>query len=191
MIDASQSVGAMPLDVGRLRPDFLVASATSGCWGRSVSASSTSPSEHRDGEPLEQNWIARAGSEDFARLVDYRDEYQPGARRFDIGQRTSFHLVPMAIAALEQILAWEVARIAATLGGDDGGDRRALCRRSGSPLAQPDQRGPHMLGVGAARRRARVDPARALRRPAATQPCAERRCGSPRISTSRRRTWTG
>jgi hypothetical protein len=29
--------------------------------------------EHREGEPLEENWIVRAGSEDFARLVDYRD----------------------------------------------------------------------------------------------------------------------
>ena len=25
--------------------------------------------------PLEQSWLTGAGSEDFARLVDYRDEY--------------------------------------------------------------------------------------------------------------------
>ena len=31
------------------------------------------------------NWIGRAGSEDFASLVDYHDAYQPGARRFDVG----------------------------------------------------------------------------------------------------------
>src|SRR5439155_6923127 len=71
--------------------------------------------EHRGGEPVEQNWIAREGSEDFARLVDYRDEYQPGARRFDVGQRTNFELVPMAIAALEQLRSWQVTRVAATL----------------------------------------------------------------------------
>ena len=104
VIDGSQSIGAMPFDVARAaarlrrRP-----SATSGCSVRSASRTSTSPSEHRDGAPIEQNWIARAGSEDFARLVDYRDDYQPGARRFDVGQRTQFELVPMAIAALEQV----------------------------------------------------------------------------------------
>lgn len=72
-------------------------------------------SRGRQGEPLEENWILRAGSEDFARLVDYRDEYQPGARRFDFGQRTQFELLPMAIAALEQIADWQVPRVAATL----------------------------------------------------------------------------
>ena len=44
---------------------------------------------HRHGQALEQNWILRADSEDFARLVDYRDELQPGARRYDVGQRTT------------------------------------------------------------------------------------------------------
>ena len=40
--------------------------------------------------------------------MDYRDDYQPGARRFDVGQRTKFELVPMAIAALEQLTEWGV-----------------------------------------------------------------------------------
>ena len=64
---------------------------------------------------LEQNWITRAGSEDFAGLVDYQDAYQPGARRFDMGERANFHLMPMAIAALEQLLEWEVPAVADTL----------------------------------------------------------------------------
>ena len=63
----------------------------------------------------EQNWINRSGSENFARLTDYQDDFQPGARRFDVGQRTNFTLTPMAIAALTQILDWQVARIATTL----------------------------------------------------------------------------
>ena len=40
--------------------------------------------------------------EDFNRLVDYRDDYQPGARRFDVGQRGNFVSVPMATEALRQ-----------------------------------------------------------------------------------------
>ena len=71
--------------------------------------------DRQDGEPLEYGWSPRAGSEDFARLVDYRDEYAPGARRYDMGEMSNFHLMPMAIAAMEQILAWGVDNIAATL----------------------------------------------------------------------------
>ncbi|MGH7443573.1 MAG: aminotransferase class V-fold PLP-dependent enzyme, partial [Longimicrobiales bacterium] len=53
----------------------------------------------------------RAGSRDFRALVDYRDDYQPGAIRFDVGERSNFILVPMAIAALEQVLDWGAAAI--------------------------------------------------------------------------------
>ena len=38
--------------------------------------------QHHDGRPLEHNWIARQGSEDFARLVDYKMDFQPGAIPF-------------------------------------------------------------------------------------------------------------
>ena len=48
-------------------------------------------------------------------LVDYRADFQPGARRFDVGQRGNFHLLPMAVAAMEAIRAWGVAEIQQTL----------------------------------------------------------------------------
>ena len=100
VIDGSQSAGAMPLDVGALRPDFVVSVGYKWLLGPFGVGYLYVAEEHRGGEPVEQNWIVRDGSEDFARLVDYRDGYQPGARRFDVGQRTKFELVPMAIAAL-------------------------------------------------------------------------------------------
>ncbi len=88
VIDGSQSVGAMPLDIEQLRPDFLVSVGYKWLLGPFSVGYLYVAEEHRLGEPLEENWILRSGSEDFARLVDYRDEYQPGARRFDVGQRT-------------------------------------------------------------------------------------------------------
>ena len=105
----------MPFDVGAVRPDFVVTVGYKWLLGPLGVSYLYVAEEHRTGEPIEQNWIAREGSEDFARLVDYRDEYQPGARRFDVGQRTNFELVPMAIAALEQLGSWQVSRIAAML----------------------------------------------------------------------------
>ncbi len=83
----------------------------------------------------------------FAALVDYQDAYQPGARRFDAGQRTKFELIPMAIAALEQILAWQIPRIAATL-AQTTADIARQASSLGLDVAPDHQRGPHMLGIG-------------------------------------------
>ena len=46
----------------------------------------------QDGIPLEEGWIARENSEDFSSLVQYNDNYQPGALRFDVGERSNFIL---------------------------------------------------------------------------------------------------
>ena len=80
VIDGSQSIGAMPFDVARLRPDFVTSVGYKWLLGPLGISYLDVAEHHRDGAPIEQNWIARAGSEDFARLVDYRDDYQPGAR---------------------------------------------------------------------------------------------------------------
>ena len=47
--------------------------------------------------------------------MNYRDAFQPGARRYDMGERSNFALLPVARAALEQLLEWSVEEIAATL----------------------------------------------------------------------------
>lgn len=146
VIDGSQSVGALPLDVDQLRPDFLVTVGYKWLLGPFGVGYLYVAAEHRQGEPLEENWIVRAGSEEFSRLVDYRDEYQPGSRRFDVGQRTNFELTPMAIAALEQIVEWQVPRVAATLAARTAEIGKLAARLGLDPLPD-DQRGPHMLGV--------------------------------------------
>ena len=106
VLDVSQSAGAMPLDVKALCPDFLISVGYKWLFGPLGVAYMYLDERHRVGEPIEHNWINRAGSEDFAGLVEYTDDFQPGARRFDVGARTNFMLVPTAIAALEQVLEW-------------------------------------------------------------------------------------
>ncbi len=146
VIDATQSLGALPLDVGALRPDALVAAGYKWLLGPlSVSYLYLDPALH-GGEPLEENWISRAGSEDFGGLVDYVDEYQPGARRFDVGQRSNFQLVAMALAAIQQLLDWTVPRIAVTLRARTD-EIAARAEGLGLTVAPPDARAPHMLGL--------------------------------------------
>ncbi|WP_030441893.1 aminotransferase class V-fold PLP-dependent enzyme [Actinoplanes subtropicus] len=146
VVDASQSLGVLPLDVAALRPDFVVAVGYKWLLGPFGRGYLWVAEEHREGRPLEENWIVRAGAEDFAALVDYRDEYLPGARRYDHGGRTQFEVTPMAVAALEQVLAWGPAHIAATLGLLTAEiANRITAADAGFTVAEP--RGPHLLGI--------------------------------------------
>ncbi|MGH6914710.1 MAG: aminotransferase class V-fold PLP-dependent enzyme, partial [Geminicoccales bacterium] len=115
VVDATQSLGAMPLDLAAVAPDYLVCAGYKWLLGPYSLAYLYVAPRHQDGRPIEQNWIGRAGSEDFARLIDYQSQYQPGARRFDVGERSNFALLPVGIAGLEQLLRWGQAAIATTL----------------------------------------------------------------------------
>lgn len=116
VLDLAQSCGAMPFDVREVRPDFMVAPTYKWLLGPySMGFLYVDPKWH-GGRPIEHNWITRAGSENFAGLVAYRDDYQPGARRFDVGERANFALAPVVEAALRQLLEWDVSAIYATLG---------------------------------------------------------------------------
>ncbi|MFC7533184.1 aminotransferase class V-fold PLP-dependent enzyme [Actinoplanes sp. GCM10030250] len=146
VVDASQSLAVMPLDVAALRPDFVVSVGYKWLLGPFGRGYLWVAEQHRQGRPLEENWILRAGSDDFARLVDYRNEYLPGARRYDQGARTLFELTPMAVAALEQVLAWGPARIAAVLATVTD-EITARVRAAGIGVTATEPRGPHLLGL--------------------------------------------
>jgi len=116
VVDASQSVGAYPLDVAEIQPDFLVTVGYKWLLGPyGLGYLYVAPRWQESGVPLEQSWLTRAGSEHFARLTEYADAYRAGARRFDMGEFPQFVLNPMAVAALEQVLAWGVECIQGTL----------------------------------------------------------------------------
>lgn len=146
VVDATQSAGVYPLDVAQVQPDFLVAATYKWLLGPySLGFLYVAP-KYRTGRPLEFNWITRAGSEDFTSLVDYHDTYQPGARRFDVGERSNFALMPMAVAALRQLLDWRVEEIQARLRELTGQiEQEAL--RLGLEPTPADRRVGHMLGI--------------------------------------------
>lgn len=115
VLDLTQSAGAAPFSVSAVDPDFAVVAGYKWLLGPYSLGFLYAAPRRQAGEPLERNWIAREGSEDFAGLVAYTDRFQPGARRFDVGERSNFALVPAAAAGLEQVLAWGVASVAETL----------------------------------------------------------------------------
>lgn len=113
VVDGTQSVGALPMDVQALQPDALIVASYKWLLGPySIGVGYFGP-RYLDGLPLEETWIAREGSEDFRGLVDYRDSYQPGAIRFDVGERSNFILAPMLVTALRLLGEWGPERIQA------------------------------------------------------------------------------
>src|ERR687890_310273 len=116
VVDAIQSLGAHPFDVSEVRPDFLVASSYKWLLGPYGVGFMHVGEMYREGNPIEHNWINRRGSQDFSRLVAYQDAFQPGARRYDVGERSNFALLPMASEALRQLLDWGVANVSESIG---------------------------------------------------------------------------
>ncbi len=145
VIDGTQSIGAVPFDVQLLQPDAVVCAAYKWIGGPySIGAAYYGP-RYDDGVPLEEGWKARVGSEDFSRLVDYQDEYRPGASRFDVGEASNFILTPMFVAALEQLHEWGVDNVdeycRTLIGGlvDD-------LEHAGFQVTEERWRSPHMFG---------------------------------------------
>jgi selenocysteine lyase/cysteine desulfurase len=146
VIDGIQSIGAMPFQIDGIQPDFVVAASHKWLLGAYSFGFCYVAPKWQNGTPLEENWFNREGSEDFSRLVDYRASYQPGARRYDQGEASSFILAPIAAAGIRQILDWGVENISETLQGKtDAIAERAL--QMGLEVAPAHARAAHMIGI--------------------------------------------
>ena len=147
-LDLTQSLGARPFDFDRIQPDFAYAAGYK--WllcPYGLSLFYVAPKWHEE-RPLEETWLSREGAERFENLVNYSDHYQPGARRFEMGQKNIPSTVPGGVVALEQIASWGVSNIANTL--ENTNDKIALRLEEVGlkPIPKPF-RSPHILGATA------------------------------------------
>jgi selenocysteine lyase/cysteine desulfurase len=115
-LDLTQSLGALPFSVRDVQPDFAVAASYKWLLGPySVGLLYVAP-KWQSGFPLEENWIQRDNARDFSTLILYTGGYDEGARRFDMGERSNFALLPAAVRAMKQLLEWDVAQISESTG---------------------------------------------------------------------------
>jgi len=146
VVDATQSVGALDFDVGEVRPDALICATYKWLLGPySLSLAYFGP-RFDDGVPLEETWIARRNSRDFQHLVDYQDDYDAGAVRFDVAERSNFFLAPIAAASLDLLLEWgpeRVQRYCADLTGDFLSEMAEL----GYSVERREWRAAHLFGL--------------------------------------------
>lgn len=146
VVDATQSVGAHPFDVERLRPDARLCAGYKTLFGPYSIGLAYYGARYDDGVPLEESWSPRRGSQDFAGLVEYTDEYQPGALRYDVGERSNFILVPMLRAAIAQIEEWGVESIRAYCRELTAG-LFASVRELGYTVEDEDWHAAHLFGL--------------------------------------------
>ncbi|MCK5447074.1 MAG: aminotransferase class V-fold PLP-dependent enzyme [Gemmatimonadetes bacterium] len=156
VIDGTQSVGAVPFDLSAVQPDALVCAGYKWLLGPYSLGLAWYGSRFDGGVPLEETWTSRPDSDDFRRIGDYRNDYRPGAARYDVGERSNFILVPMQLAAIRRILAWSPEAIQEYCRSIT---RDALTEAVSLGVTVEDEmwRGNHLFGL---RLPAGVDPAR-------------------------------
>ena len=156
VIDGTQSVGAAPFDLAAVQPDALVCAGYKWLLGPYSLGLAWYGSRFDGGVPLEETWTSRPDSDDFRRIGDYRNDYRPGAARYDVGERSNFILVPMQLAAIRRILAWSPEAIQEYCRSIT---RDALTEAVSLGVTVEDEmwRGNHLFGL---RLPAGVDPAR-------------------------------
>ncbi|MHB2210030.1 aminotransferase class V-fold PLP-dependent enzyme [Methylobacterium sp. CM6257] len=132
VIDATQAVGAVPVDVDRWRPDFLAFPTYKWALGPYGLAFLYAAPHRQNGVPIEEHVGNRSPA--------------PGARRYDRGELNDPVALPMAATGLELIAGWGVPAVAARL-------RRLTDRLAegitllGLPIGPRHLRAPHILGV--------------------------------------------
>jgi len=147
LIDATHGVGVLATDVKRLDPDFLIFPTYKWVLGPYGRAFVYVAKRHQGGVPLEQTAFGRRNvkAENPVYFSDTR--YQPGARRYDMGERDHFISMEMASIGMELLAAWGAGAVVERLA--------ALTRRiaegvAGLPISVPDERvrAPHILSLG-------------------------------------------
>ncbi|MEL7219918.1 MAG: aminotransferase class V-fold PLP-dependent enzyme [Bacteroidota bacterium] len=146
VIDGTQSVGALPIDVSALQPDALIVAGYKWLMGPYSIGMAYYGEAFDGGRPVEENWINRKESSNFNNLINYQDQYEANALRYEVGEHSNFILVPMLIAALKQILRWEPANIQQYC-SDLVSPFLTEIDQMGGIVEVPEWRGSHLIGL--------------------------------------------
>ena len=115
LIDATQGVGVLAMDVTRLDPDFVLFPTYKWVLGPYGRAFLYVARRHQGGIPLEQTSAGRRNvrAENAVYFTDLG--YVGDARRFDMGERDYFISMEMASIGMEMLAEWGAAAVAQRL----------------------------------------------------------------------------
>jgi selenocysteine lyase/cysteine desulfurase len=146
VLDLTQTIGGCPIDISRLAPDFMVTAGYKWQFCPYGVAFLYVDDRYLDGVPIEEPWMSRAGAEDFSRLADFTDAYQPGARRYDVSEKSSFSNIAGALAALQKLDKWGITNISESLATTNARIADILTGHGFETMPAED-RAPHFQGA--------------------------------------------
>lgn len=111
IVDGTQSVGAIEMDVNRYNIDGLVCAGYKWLMGPYSIALTYFSEDFNEGVPIEEAWLNRKNSNQFSQLANYEKNYGQGATRYNSGETSNFILMPILRESLRQILLWKPSNI--------------------------------------------------------------------------------
>jgi selenocysteine lyase/cysteine desulfurase len=111
IVDGTQSVGALSIDVKDFKIDALICAGYKWLFGPYSMALGYYSSKFNDGIPIEESWMNRTNAQDFSNLTEYDSKYKPMAGRYNVGETTNFILSPIMLNGLKQINSWGINNI--------------------------------------------------------------------------------
>lgn len=146
IIDGTQSVGALPFDLQKIKPDALICAAYKWLLGPYSTGLAYYGEYFDTGKPIEESWMNRLNSENFAGLVNYESAYQPGMLRYEVGEHSNFNLIPMLLKSVQQINKWGVDRIQEYT-KSIGEESIKKLKEKGFIIEDEAWRGSHLFGI--------------------------------------------
>lgn len=146
IVDATQSIGSLPIDVKALNIDALICAGYKCLLGAYSKGLAYYGEAFHEGIPLEESWMNRSNAVDFRNLTDYDPHYTPDAGRYNVGEFSNFVLVPMLAESVRQILEWKPEQIQAYC-LELTRPLLDYCQKKGWPLEEEAYRVGHLLGL--------------------------------------------
>tara|TARA_B110001450_G_scaffold94590_1_gene89714 strand:- start:33 stop:1157 length:1125 start_codon:yes stop_codon:yes gene_type:complete len=111
IVDGTQSVGAMSINVKDFNIDALICAGYKWLFGPYSMALGYFSPKFSDGVPIEESWMNRTNAQEFSNLTEYDTIYKPMAGRYNVGETTNFILSPIMLNGLKQINSWGINNI--------------------------------------------------------------------------------
>lgn len=147
IVDGTQSVGAMPINLQNVHLDALVCAAYKWLCGPYSSALAYYGERFHRGEPLEISYLNKEGAVHFHKLIEYTDVYEKGAARFNMGEFSQFIHLPMLAASLDVVQSCDPQNIQ-QWGYQLTSSMVNNLKERGCIIGDAAGRGAHILGIG-------------------------------------------
>ena len=150
IVDGTQSVGAIPIDVKALKIDALICASYKWLFGPYSMALGYFSEKFNNGTPIEESWMNRANAKQFSELTNYESKYSSNAGRYNVGQTSNFILSPIMLEGLKQINEWGVQNIF-NYCKELSSKTIEYCRELPIRFEDPDYFSPHLFSLGLAK----------------------------------------